>query len=98
MNDSSFLISHLSVYNHFTKASPTSAPQFSSTTSSRSLRSPPHQQSLRAAEMMEGEWYKKLAHQTYGNNTHFFIGNFSSEPGVANEILENESKSCLMVA
>ena len=29
----------------------------------------------------------------------FFIGNnFSSEPGVANEILENEPKSCWAVA
>jgi hypothetical protein len=32
--------------------------------------------------------------------TFSFIGNsiFSTEPGVANEILENEPKSCLMVA
>ena len=32
--------------------------------------------------------------------THFFYKqlNFPSEPGVANEILENEAKSCLAVA
>ena len=29
---------------------------------------------------------------------HIFIGNFSFEPGVANEIFENEPKSCLTVA
>ena len=33
-------------------------------------------------------------------STHFFYRqlDFSSEPGVANEILENEAKSCLTVA
>ena len=50
---------------------------------------------------------KTLEHEEVGKihflswwNTHFFYRqlDFPSEPGVANEILENEANSCLAVA